>query len=65
VDTTEVLVLLILLVHLEREMPAVALFDYFLDIVGPKERLAVHAKGLAVFEPEKCVAARTGIFPEP
>jgi len=36
-----------------------------LNVVGPEERLAIHAKGLAVYEPDECVAARTGIFPEP
>ena len=64
-DTIEVVVLLILLIHLKREMPGVALLDYFLDVVCPEERLAVHGKGLAVFELDECVAAWTDIFPEP
>jgi len=46
-------------------MPSVALLDFFEDAVGPEKRLAIHAKGLAVFEPEERVAAWTGIFPEP
>jgi len=46
-------------------MPGGALLDYFLDIVGFEERLAIHGKVVAVFDPDERVAARTGFFPEP
>jgi len=66
-DAVEVIILLILLIGLEfeREMPGVALLDFFDNVIGPQECPAVYGKGLAIFVPDEPVAARTGILPEP